>query len=118
MNQAPKSSNRSRTWSLVAAALVFAVPSWGEARKPAVAAPVAAPMPPMPIDVVVRRIVGEALVAGDAERGLEYLCDRIGNRLAGTPQLDQAIAWAQSRMRAAGLAGVHAEPVMVPVWKR
>ena len=49
---------------------------------------------------------------------LAWLCDRIGHRLSGSPQLDQAIAWAQSRLKAAGLVNVHAEPVMVPHWVR
>ena len=49
---------------------------------------------------------------------LAWLCDRIGHRLSGSPQLGLAIAWAQSRLKAAGLVNVHAEPVMVPHWVR
>lgn len=49
---------------------------------------------------------------------LAYLSDRIGNRLSGSPQLDQAIAWAVSEMKADGLDNVHTEKVMVPHWVR
>ncbi|WLT30497.1 M20/M25/M40 family metallo-hydrolase [Geothrix sp. PMB-07] len=60
----------------------------------------------------------EAFRTYGAYEDLAWLCDRIGHRLSGSPQLDQAIAWAQSRMKAAGLTNVHTEPVMVPHWVR
>jgi carboxypeptidase Q len=64
------------------------------------------------------RLRQEAFRANGAYEDLAWLCDRIGHRLSGSPQLDQAIAWAQARMKAAGFANVHAEPVMVPHWVR
>jgi len=64
------------------------------------------------------RLRAEAFRTHGAYEDLAWLCDRIGPRLSGSPQLDQAIAWAQSRLKAAGLANVHAEPVMVPHWVR
>ena len=64
------------------------------------------------------RLRAEALRTQGAYEDLAWLCDRIGNRLSGSPQLDQAIAWAQSRLKAAGLVNVHTEPVMVPHWVR
>ena len=64
------------------------------------------------------RLRAEAFRTNGAYEDLAWLCDRIGHRLAGSPQLDQAIAWAQARLSAAGLVNVHAEPVMVPHWVR
>lgn len=49
---------------------------------------------------------------------LAILTDRVGHRLSGTPQLDEAIAWAMAEMKRDGLENVHAEPVMVPRWVR
>lgn len=67
---------------------------------------------------VSERLRAEAFRTHGAYEDLAWLCDRIGARLAGSPQLDQAIAWAQARLKAAGLSNVHAEPVMVPHWVR
>ena len=64
------------------------------------------------------RLRAEASRTHGAYQDLAWLCDRIGHRLSGSPQLDQAIAWAQERMKAAGLVNVHTEPVMVPHWIR
>jgi carboxypeptidase Q len=64
------------------------------------------------------RLRTEAFRTSGAYEDLAWLCDHIGARLSGSPQLDQAIAWAQSRLKAAGLVNVHAEPVLVPHWVR
>jgi carboxypeptidase Q len=63
------------------------------------------------------RILGAALVDDTAYRRLEWLSDRIGNRLSGSAALDAAIAWASREMAADGLE-VHLEKVMVPHWVR
>ncbi len=49
---------------------------------------------------------------------LAWLCDRIGNRLAGSPSLDRAIAWAAAEMRKDGLVNVVTPEVKVPHWVR
>ncbi len=49
---------------------------------------------------------------------LEYLCDRIGNRLSGSASLESAIIWAAAQMKAAGLQNVRTSPVTVPHWVR
>jgi len=49
---------------------------------------------------------------------LEYLCDRIGNRLSGSKALEQAVAWSAEEMKRAGLANVRTIPVKVPHWVR
>lgn len=64
------------------------------------------------------QIVGSSLVEGAAYERLSYLTDRIGHRLSGSPQLEQAVKWAVETLKADGLDNVHAEPVMVPHWVR
>src|ERR1044071_3809247 len=64
------------------------------------------------------QIVGSTLEEGQAYEKLAYLSDRIGNRLSGSPQLDQAIEWAVKTMKEDGLENVHTEAVMVPHWVR
>src|SRR5687768_7600056 len=64
------------------------------------------------------QIIGSAMVESRAFERLEYLSDRIGPRLSGSPQLDQAIQWAVATMKADGFDNVRAEPVMVPHWVR
>ncbi len=63
-------------------------------------------------------VLGRALSSDRAWEDLVYLCDRIGHRLAGSPQLDEAVAWAAERMKRGGLANVRTEEVMVPKWVR
>ena len=64
------------------------------------------------------RLIGEATSDTFAWRRLSVLTDTIGNRLSGSPQLDQAIAWALAEMKRDGLENVHPEKVMVPKWVR
>jgi len=54
----------------------------------------------------------------DGYAALTYLCDHVGKRLSGTPQLNAAIAWGADLMRKAGLQNVKVQPVMVPRWVR
>lgn len=65
-----------------------------------------------------KRIIDQALADPHSLDRLEYLCDRIGNRLSGSPSLDRAIAWAASEMKQAGLQNVQTPPVKVPHWVR
>ena len=67
---------------------------------------------------VVDRIIKSARAENDSYLKLQELCDDIGARLSGSPQLDQAVEWAQSRMEADGHENVQAERVMVPRWVR
>lgn len=67
---------------------------------------------------VASEIIGTALVQSEAYEKLEYLSDRIGNRISGSPQLDQAIEWAVKSMKADGLENVHTEAAKVPHWVR
>jgi hypothetical protein len=64
------------------------------------------------------RILKAAGTDDDGYVALAYLCDHIGKRLSGTPQLNTAIAWGADLMRKAGLQNVQVQPVMVPKWVR
>src|SRR5262249_52455603 len=83
--------------------------------------PIVLPSPTVKIDgyrTPAGRIIGAALTKNKAWERLEYLTDRIGNRLSGSPQLERAIAWAVRIMREDGLDNVRTEKVMVPHWVR
>jgi hypothetical protein len=64
------------------------------------------------------RLIGAALTDTEGWKKLEYLCDRIGHRLSGSPQLEEAIRWAAAEMRREGLDNVQTPPVKVPHWVR
>ncbi len=64
------------------------------------------------------RIIGTALVSDMAYHRLEWLTDRIGNRLCGSESLEHAIEWAVTEMKRDGLDNVRTEKVMVPHWVR
>lgn len=65
---------------------------------------------------------GDASAAPDtatfAWRTLAGLCDLVGSRPAGSPQMARAVEWAVTTLRAAGFDSVWTEPVTVPVWQR
>ncbi len=103
---------------LAAAALALGLAAATSAAPGAPAPRAEAPAPDAALRAAAARLIDEAQRSNDAYDGLSQLCDRIGNRLSGTPQLDSAIAWAAARMRAEGLQNVHTEKVMVPVWVR
>ncbi len=77
----------------------------------------AGPTSPERIDQASVQLMGRALTSDRAWEDLVFLCDRIGNRLSGTPSLERAIAWAKERLEEAGVA-VALEPVSVPKWVR
>jgi carboxypeptidase Q len=66
---------------------------------------------PDPISEMDTKIV-EQVKAGQAElkSNLEYLADRIGPRLTGSPQLDKASHWTMERFKEAGLSNAKLEP--------
>ncbi|HET8925116.1 MAG TPA: M20/M25/M40 family metallo-hydrolase [Candidatus Acidoferrum sp.] len=47
---------------------------------------------------------------GELKNNLQYLADRIGPRLTGSPQLDQASHWTLERFKELGLSNAHLEP--------
>ena len=64
------------------------------------------------------KLIDAALVDQGGMEKLSYLCDRIGNRLSGSPSLDKAIAWAANQMKEDGLTNVVTAKVKVPHWVR
>ncbi|WP_158794554.1 M20/M25/M40 family metallo-hydrolase [Granulicella sp. L60] len=64
------------------------------------------------------RILQAAATDEDGYVALTYLCDHVGKRLSGTPQLNTAVEWGAELMRKAGLQNVMVQPVMVPRWVR
>jgi len=64
------------------------------------------------------RLIDASLADTEGYQRLEYLCDRIGNRLSGSPALGRAVEWSAEQMRAAGLSNVRIIPVKVPHWVR
>jgi carboxypeptidase Q len=66
---------------------------------------------PDPISEMDAKIV-EQVKAGEAElkSNLEYLADRIGPRLTGSPQLDKASHWTMERFKEAGFSNAKLEP--------
>ena len=53
-----------------------------------------------------------------AWRALSDLCDVVGGRVAGSPEMVRAVEWAVTTLRGAGFDSVWTEPVTVPVWRR
>ncbi len=64
------------------------------------------------------RLIGAALEDNSGMARLEYLCDRIGNRVSGSASLERAIVWAAAEMKRAGLENVQTPAVTVPKWVR
>ncbi len=81
----------------------------------------AAAAPATPIADAYREVANRIIADARADRGgwekLAFLTDRIGARLAGSPQLDRAITWAVEAMKQDG-HDVRTERVMVPHWVR
>src|SRR5579862_36985 len=65
-----------------------------------------------------QKLIDAALADNNSTARLQYLCDRIGNRLSGSESLERAIEWAAAEMKKAGLTNVQTPPVMVPHWVR
>ena len=64
------------------------------------------------------RIIDAALRDSTAWNRLAEMTEKFGNRLSGTPALEQTIDWAIAKMKEDGLQNVRGEPVRVPVWVR
>lgn len=65
-----------------------------------------------------QKLIGAAMSDDQSLARLQYLCDRIGNRLSGTASLERAIQWSAEEMKKAGLENVQTPPVTVPHWFR
>jgi carboxypeptidase Q len=68
--------------------------------------------------IMVRKIYDYYLTQSKTYSNLEYLTTKIGGRLSGSPQAEQAVAWAVKAMYDAGADTVIWQPCMVPYWVR
>ena len=113
--------DRLRFDRLMPALMVLAGLLTGSLATAAPAHPVTLPAP-IPLDVRYRddaaRLIGAALASDHAFLRLSQLCDGIGNRLSGSPQLERAVNWAENAMREDGLERVRRQAAMVPHWVR
>jgi hypothetical protein len=67
---------------------------------------------------IAQKLIAGALADNHSTDRLEYVSDRIGNRLSGSAALERAVEWSATEMKAAGLENVRTPPVMVPHWVR
>ncbi|TVT42949.1 M20/M25/M40 family metallo-hydrolase [Hymenobacter setariae] len=69
--------------------------------------------------LTLRKFYDEALLRGQSYENLRYLCEKIGGRLAGSPQAAQAVAWGKLTMeKAACFDKVYLQECQVPHWVR
>src|SRR5271165_3983819 len=64
------------------------------------------------------RIIDAAMLDTGGYEKLTYLCDRIGNRPAGSPNMQKAIMWAAEQMKRDGLSNVVVQHLKAPYWIR
>jgi carboxypeptidase Q len=67
---------------------------------------------------MIKKIFNEALTNGKSYSNLDYLSNKIGGRLSGSPQAQQAVDWAFKAMKEAGADTVYLQECMVPHWVR
>lgn len=66
----------------------------------------------------IRQIFDEALRNGESYAMLDYLCNKVGSRLSGSPGAAAAVEWGRHVMQDYGFDNVYLQPVMVPHWVR
>ncbi len=67
---------------------------------------------------VIRQIFDEELGKGICYSRLDYLCNKIGGRLSGSPQAASAVEWAYQTLKEEHFDSVWLQEVMVPHWVR
>jgi carboxypeptidase Q len=68
--------------------------------------------------LVIRKLFTEALTNNTAYNNLDYLCNKIGGRICGSPQAAAAIEWAKQLLEGMGLDTVYLQECKVACWKR
>jgi len=68
--------------------------------------------------LILRKIYDHYLSKSKCYSNLEHLTTKIGARLSGSAQAEQAVQWARKAMYAAGADTVILQPCMVPHWVR
>lgn len=107
---------RRRCLLLIAICAVSAPVLWG--RPQSGPSPASGPAWLAPLRPDAERLIAVAMADDFAWRRLAELTDTFGARLAGSENLERAIAWAAAAMKADGLENVRTERVMVPRWIR
>jgi Zn-dependent M28 family amino/carboxypeptidase len=67
---------------------------------------------------MIRKIYTEALSNGKSYSNLDYLVNKIGGRLSGSPEAQKAVDWTFKAMKDAGADTVYLQECMVPHWVR
>ena len=65
-----------------------------------------------------RKITNEIMLHGKCYAWLDYLSNKIGGRLTGSPQAAAAVEYAHQLMDSIGADTVYLQPCMVPRWRR
>lgn len=68
--------------------------------------------------VMIRQIVEDVLIRGEAYENLRFICKKIGPRLSGSPQGAKAVKETARMMREMGADTVYLQECMVPKWVR
>ena len=68
--------------------------------------------------IIIRKFFNEALSDNTAYENLEYLCTRIGGRICGSPQAENAVQWTKSVLDGMDLDTVFLQGCMVRHWVR
>jgi carboxypeptidase Q len=98
-------------WAFNTAQLPVMLPRRPLPYRPSTASAKPEPPKPDPIAELDTKIVDQIKAdENDLKSNLQYLTDRIGPRLTGSPQLDRASKWTMERFKEAGLSNVHLEP--------
>jgi carboxypeptidase Q len=71
-----------------------------------------------PDSLTLRKIYDYYLTQSKCYSNLDYLATKIGGRISGSPQAEQAVQWAKRAMYAAGADTVILQPCMVAHWVR
>jgi carboxypeptidase Q len=65
-----------------------------------------------------RRLSMDVMNSAAAYENLKFLCKKIGPRLSGSPQAQEAVLVSQKMLKAAGADTVYLQPLKVPHWVR
>lgn len=68
--------------------------------------------------LIIRKIFNEALLNGKSYQMLDYLSNKIGGRLSGSPEAAAAVEWSKKEMEKLGFDTVYLQECMVPHWVR
>lgn len=98
-------------WAYNTAQLPAMLPRRPVPEKPQTQSAVTDPPKPDPLDEMDKKIIEQAKAGeADLKANLQFLADKIGPRLTGSPQLDRASHWSMNQFKELGLSNVHLEP--------